>query len=54
MIDDTHINATVPESIVARFRGQKDLPTQILLVTPNKQFWYVMAGWEGQLMTSLC
>lgn len=49
MIDGTHIEATVPSNIVARFRGRKDKPTQNVLaaVTPNKQFSYVMAGWEG-------
>ena len=49
MIDGTHIDATIPGSIVARFRGRKDRLTQnvLIAVTPNKKFYYVMAGWEG-------
>ncbi|XP_020267053.1 uncharacterized protein LOC109842610 [Asparagus officinalis] len=49
MIDGTHIAASVPDNIVARFHGRKDGPTQNVLgvVTPNKLFCYVMAGWEG-------
>ena len=45
----TQIDATKPESIVARFRGRKDRPTQnvIAIVTPNKQICYVMDNWEG-------
>ncbi|XP_020263313.1 putative nuclease HARBI1 [Asparagus officinalis] len=49
MIDGTHIVAFVPDNIVARFHGRKDGPTQNVLavVTPNKLFGYVIAGWEG-------
>ena len=56
MIDGTHINATVSESIVAQFRGRKDRPTQNVLavVTPIKQFCYVMVDWEGSAHTLLC
>ena len=40
MIYGTHLNATVPKSIVAQFGGRKDRPTQNVLdiVTSNKQF----------------
>ena len=49
MMDGTHIDATVLRAQWAWFRGRKDRPTQNVLdaVTSNKQFYYVMVGWEG-------
>ncbi|KAJ6805400.1 uncharacterized protein M6B38_180295 [Iris pallida] len=48
MIDGTHIQATLPASIVARFRGRKQVTQNVLAAcTPDKKFTYVLAGWEG-------
>lgn len=48
LIDGTHVQATLPSSLAARFRGRKGLTQNILAAaTPNKMFTYVLAGWEG-------
>ncbi|XP_020266346.1 uncharacterized protein LOC109841820 [Asparagus officinalis] len=48
MIDGTHIDAMLPASLVARFRGRKGVTQNVLAAcTPNKLFSYVLAGWEG-------
>ncbi|XP_020262563.1 protein ALP1-like [Asparagus officinalis] len=48
MIDGTHIDAMLPASLVARFRGRKSVTQNVLAAcTPNKLFSYVLAGWEG-------
>uniref|UniRef100_A0A1D1XWP8 (Dimethylallyl)adenosine tRNA methylthiotransferase MiaB n=1 Tax=Anthurium amnicola TaxID=1678845 RepID=A0A1D1XWP8_9ARAE len=48
-IDGTHVLASVPSDIVARFRGKADKPTQNVLaaVRFDLSFSYVLAGWEG-------
>jgi hypothetical protein len=48
LVDGTHIDATLPNDEVARFRGRKGTTQNVLAVaTPDKRFTYVMAGWEG-------
>ncbi|KAJ6811091.1 uncharacterized protein M6B38_155135 [Iris pallida] len=48
MIDGTHIQATLPAAIVARFRGRKQVTQNVLnACTPDKKFTYILAGWEG-------
>ncbi|XP_020253879.1 uncharacterized protein LOC109830937 [Asparagus officinalis] len=48
MIDGTHIDAMLPASLVARFRGRKGVTQNVLAAcTPSKLFSYVLAGWEG-------
>ncbi|KAJ6820034.1 uncharacterized protein M6B38_398995 [Iris pallida] len=48
MIDGTHVQATLPASVVARFRGRKQVTQNVLAAcTPNKMFTYILAGWEG-------
>lgn len=44
----------VPNSIVARFRGRKDSPTQNILAACSfdLKFTYVLAGWEGSASDS--
>ncbi|XP_020254016.1 uncharacterized protein LOC109831086 [Asparagus officinalis] len=47
MIDGTHVDAMLPASLVARFRGHKCVTQNILVAcTPNKMFTYILAGWE--------
>ncbi|XP_020262544.1 uncharacterized protein LOC109838521 [Asparagus officinalis] len=50
MINGTHVDAMLPASLVAWFRGRKGVTQNILLAcTPNKLFTYVLAGWEGSV-----
>ncbi|KAJ6821778.1 uncharacterized protein M6B38_393645 [Iris pallida] len=43
-----HPSYTLPASIVARFRGRKQVTQNVLAAcTPDKKFTYVLAGWEG-------
>ncbi|XP_039115850.1 protein ALP1-like [Dioscorea cayenensis subsp. rotundata] len=48
LLDGTHIDASVPPEEMPRFRGRKG-PTQnvLVVVNPDLQFTYVLAGWEG-------
>lgn len=43
----THVQATLPSLLAARFRGSRKQLTQKVLAAPNKMFTYVLAGWEG-------
>ncbi|XP_020243356.1 uncharacterized protein LOC109821591 [Asparagus officinalis] len=48
MIDETHVDAMLPASLVACFRGRKCVTQNIIAAcTPNKLLTYVLAGWEG-------
>ncbi|KAF8400294.1 hypothetical protein HHK36_013591 [Tetracentron sinense] len=48
-IDGTHVRASVPIALQARFRGRKEGTTQNVLavVSFDLKFMYVLAGWEG-------
>ncbi|XBI51080.1 hypothetical protein VPH35_033652 [Triticum aestivum] len=48
-IDDTHVNARVPRSQSAAYRGRKHYTSQNVLaaVDFDLKFTYVLAGWEG-------
>ncbi|KAF8393770.1 hypothetical protein HHK36_019968 [Tetracentron sinense] len=48
-IDGTHVCASVPIALQARFRGRKEGTTQNVLavVSFDLKFMYVLAGWEG-------
>ena len=51
----THIQATNPNDIVARFWGRKPYPTQNVVATVNFEyrFTYVLASWEGSTHDAL-
>ncbi|KAF8393860.1 hypothetical protein HHK36_020058 [Tetracentron sinense] len=48
-IDGTHVRASFPIALQARFRGRKEGTTQNVLavVSFDLKFMYVLAGWEG-------
>lgn len=51
LIDGTLVPVTVPSKIADRFIGRKGGTMQNILAAarPNKQFTYVLAGWEGSV-----
>ncbi|KAF8388404.1 hypothetical protein HHK36_027072 [Tetracentron sinense] len=48
-INGTHVRASVPIDLQARFRGRKEETTQnvLVVISFDLKFMYVLASWEG-------